>query len=147
MVLKQEENPNPDLFTTFERLELCHRVEVTDDNLHIIAKHFGWRVAYDFDPPRLVTGGELKAEVGAWIDQRGSRWKPEPLTQGWSEAGTFQKAEWVTAPDGEQFRAGECQGHATCNVRVHEHGCYADLGNCNDPEEHRRHAATSRARE
>lgn len=90
------DNPAPELFTTFERVENCHRVEVTEDNLHLIAKHFGWRVAYDFSPPQLVTGGERKAEVGSWIDHRGSRWNPEPLSQGWSPAGTF------TEPDGRE---------------------------------------------
>ncbi len=44
---------------------------------------------------------------------------------------------WVTAPDGEEFRVGECQGHAECPVERHEHGCFADDGsNCDHPEEH-----------
>jgi len=48
-------------------------------------------------------------------------------------------AEWVTAPDGEEFRVGQCQGHAACPVERHEHGCYADDGtNCDHPDEHPR---------
>lgn len=48
-----------------------------------------------------------------------------------------ETAEWVTAPDGEEFRVGECQGHKACPVERHEHGCFADEGtNCNHPEEH-----------
>lgn len=30
----------------------------------------------------------------------------------------------------------ECQGHATCKAALHEHGCFADLGRCDHPEEH-----------
>lgn len=44
--------------------------------------------------------------------------------------------QWVTAPDGEEFRVGECQGHDACPVETHEHGCFADIGNCDHPEEH-----------
>lgn len=91
------DNPAPHLFTTFERVENCHRVEVTEENLHVIAKHFGWRVAYDFSPAELIgPAGERKAEVGSWIDYNGSRWNPDPLSQGWSPAGTFTSAP---APD------------------------------------------------
>lgn len=32
--------------------------------------------------------------------------------------------------------ASECQGHAACDAALHEHGCYADLGKCDHPEEH-----------
>lgn len=45
--------------------------------------------------------------------------------------------QWVTAPDGEEFRVGQCQGHAECPVKTHEHGCYADVGNCDHPEDHK----------
>lgn len=44
--------------------------------------------------------------------------------------------QWVTAPDGEEFRVGGCQGHAECPVEVHEHGCFADIGACDHPDEH-----------
>lgn len=44
--------------------------------------------------------------------------------------------QWVTAPDGEEFRVGACQGHDTCPAETHEHGCFADVGNCDHPEEH-----------
>jgi hypothetical protein len=48
-----------------------------------------------------------------------------------------ESSEWVTAPDGEEFRVGQCQGHAACPVERHEHGCYADDGtNCDHPDEH-----------
>ena len=79
----------PDLFITFERLETCHRVEVTEDNLHIIAKFFGWSVNYANGKAVLWKPGGHAVEIGAWIDHRGSRWNPEPLTQGWEPAGTF----------------------------------------------------------
>lgn len=84
-------NPNPDLFTTFEHLETTHRVEVRADNLHLIAQHFGWRVAYDFQEPRLIKANDpgITIQVGSWIDQRGARWNPEPLTQGWHPEGTY----------------------------------------------------------
>lgn len=43
----------------------------------------------------------------------------------------------VTAPDGEEFLAGACQGHSACPVDRHEHGCFADDGtNCDHPEDH-----------
>ena len=45
--------------------------------------------------------------------------------------------QWVTAPDGEEFRVGQCQGHAECPVKTHEHGCSADVGNCDHPEDHK----------
>jgi hypothetical protein len=91
MSLKDQPNPAPDLFQTFERLELAHRVEVREDTLHAIAKHFGWRVAYDYDPPALIkSDGSRSVQIGAWIDHRGSRWNPEPLTQGWSVPGTYK---------------------------------------------------------
>lgn len=45
--------------------------------------------------------------------------------------------QWVTAPDGEEFRVGACQGHSACPVDRHEHGCFADDGiNCDHPEDH-----------
>lgn len=44
--------------------------------------------------------------------------------------------QWVTAPDGEAWRVGACQGHSACPVDRHEHGCFADVGNCDHPEEH-----------
>lgn len=44
--------------------------------------------------------------------------------------------QWLTAPDGEEFRVGQCQGHAECPVATHEHGCFADIGNCDHPEDH-----------
>jgi hypothetical protein len=88
-----EPNPNPDLFTTFERLETCHRVEVTEDNLAAIAKEFGWSVNYATEPPRLRKPDGGTVEIGSWIDYRGSRWNPEPLTQGWLPAGTYVATE------------------------------------------------------
>ncbi|MCC2033083.1 hypothetical protein [Microbacterium allomyrinae] len=89
--MKDAENSAPEIFTTYERLEVCHRVEVTDENMHVLARHFGWRVDYGFEAgPRLVkpTGHDM-LRVGDWIDHRGSRWNPEPLTQGWSTSGTY----------------------------------------------------------
>lgn len=83
------ENPAPDLFTTFERVELCHRVEVTLENIHLLAKHFECTVDYSYQKPRLIGASITDADVGSWIDCRGSRWNPEPLSQGWSPAGTF----------------------------------------------------------
>lgn len=79
-------------FTTFERLETCHRVEVTEDNIHILAKHFGWVVDYGRDMPRLQRPADTPGstiEVGAWVDIRGNRWNPAPLTQGWRPEGTY----------------------------------------------------------
>jgi hypothetical protein len=99
----QPENPAPELFQTFERLELCHRVEVTEDNLHIIAKLFGWSVNYSFEGgPRLMKNGASETlQPGDWIDHRGSRWNPEPLTQGWSPAGTFHDTTALAEAAGE----------------------------------------------
>lgn len=34
-------------------------------------------------------------------------------------------AGWVLAPDGEEFRPGECQGHAQCPAEDHIEGCFA----------------------
>jgi hypothetical protein len=90
--MAEKENPAPDLFQTFERVEKCFRVEVTEANLAAIARHFGWDVTYRTDPPRLLKseGGLVgSAEVGSWIDHTGARWNPEPLTQGWHPEGTF----------------------------------------------------------
>ena len=90
-----------DLFTTYERLETCHRVEVTLENLHLLAQHFGGTAIYSVEDskhwqrskPRMAitssSGSEAVIEVGAWVDKRGSRWNPEPLTQGWSPEGTY----------------------------------------------------------
>ena len=46
---------------------------------------------------------------------------------------------WVTAPDGEEFRRGACQGHDCCTAKLHEHGCFADYdgSKCDHPEAHR----------
>ena len=87
-----------DLFTEYERLEKCRRTEVTVDNLHLLAQHFDGHAVYG-DRPRLVIPGDGEgrrdrtAEIGSWIDDRGSRWNPEPLTQGWSPAGTYWEAK------------------------------------------------------
>lgn len=92
MSAKNIENPAPEIFTTFERLEVCHRTEITEENMHILARHFGWRVDYGFeDGPRLVRLSDAHdiLSVGDWIDNRGSRWNPQPLTQGWSPQGTY----------------------------------------------------------
>lgn len=35
-------------------------------------------------------------------------------------------------------RAGECSGAHNCVAVEHVHGCYADYGACDSPEEHRR---------
>lgn len=45
---------------------------------------------------------------------------------------------WVTAPDGEEFRRGACQGHDCCTAKLHEHGCFADYdgSKCDHPEAH-----------
>jgi hypothetical protein len=95
-----EPNPNPDLFTTFERLEKCHRVEVTEDNMPDIAKELGWSVDYGGVKPVLRKPGGHVVEIGAWVDQKGSRWNPEPLTQGWSPAGTYTPAQ--SCPEGAE---------------------------------------------
>lgn len=29
-----------------------------------------------------------------------------------------------------------CDGSETCNTNIHIHGCYADLGTCDDPHDH-----------
>ena len=92
-----------DLFVPFERLETCRRVEVTLDNLHILAQYFGGTAIYSTTPsaswaerkPRVEgtrhNGTAFRAEVGSWIDESGSRWNPEPLTQGWVPAGTYTR--------------------------------------------------------
>jgi len=84
-----------DLFTTYEKLQTCRRVEVTEDNIHTLAKHFGRSVNYANNVPVMwndsETGFRWKVEVGAWVDERGNRWNPEPLTQGWSPEGTYRK--------------------------------------------------------
>lgn len=36
----------------------------------------------------------------------------------------------------DEFAPGECQGHPECDVPVHVHGCFADVGNCDEPDEH-----------
>jgi hypothetical protein len=99
-----------DPFTTYERMETCRRVEVTLDNLDALAKHFGGMAVYHVTEtgpwptrkPRLAIpsdggladeSGYKYAEVGSWIDDRGSRWNPEPLTQGWHPEGTYRTTE------------------------------------------------------
>ncbi|WP_100813042.1 hypothetical protein [Microbacterium lacus] len=49
-----------------------------------------------------------------------------------------EMSEWVTAPDGEEFRRGACQGHGCCTAKLHEHGCFADYdgSKCDHPEAH-----------
>jgi hypothetical protein len=96
-----------DLFTDFERLETCRRAEVTEDNLHLLARHLGGTAVYGADPndvqharrkPHILLSSRFAddesrvIEVGSWVDERGNRWNPEPLTQGWSPAGTFVRA-------------------------------------------------------
>jgi len=93
------------MFTTYEKLETCQRTEVTVDNLHLLAQHFGGTAIYTVDPAgnwqerhqRLViprpNGKESVIEVGAWVDEGGSRWNPEPLTQGWSQEGTYVRTD------------------------------------------------------
>ena len=93
-----------ELFTEYERLETCRRTEVTVENLHLLAQHFGGTAVYTVEetkhyllskprialPPLREGGDERVVEVGAWIDDRGNRWNPEPLTQGWNPAGTYK---------------------------------------------------------
>lgn len=87
------ENPRPDLFTTFERLETCHRVEITEENIHLLAQFFSCTVDYSGDSPTLRNPRNHPAEIGSWLDHRGNRWNPEPLTQGWSPAGSFAEVD------------------------------------------------------
>lgn len=96
---KTEANPDPELFTTYERLETCHRVEVTVDNAHLLAQWFGCKVDYSGDAPVLRDPVNHPVKVGDWIDHRGSRWNAEPLTQGWSPEGTFVVATTEEHPD------------------------------------------------
>lgn len=86
---KDRENPNPELFTTFEQLEIIHRVEVTEENIHLLARYFGCTVDYSVKPFFMVPTNH-RVEVGSWVDDRGSRWNPEPLTQGYHPAGTYR---------------------------------------------------------
>lgn len=79
------------LFTTFERLETCRRVEVTEENIHLLARFYECSVDYSGDVPKLRNPTNHPVEVGSWIDVKGSRWNPEPLSQGWSPAGTFTR--------------------------------------------------------
>lgn len=110
---------------------------------------------------KVAYGVELRAKAGLWrgvIDQverkggslgtytSGQRvWRctHEHRTEEAARACATRElrgpAEWVTAPDGEEFRVGQCQGHAACPVERHEHGCYADdETNCDHPDEHPR---------
>lgn len=97
-----------DLFTTYEQLKICHRVEVTIDNLHILAQHFGGTAVYTEDPngdwqtkkPHLIIPGKGTIEIGAWTDKGGSRWNAEPLSQGWHPEGTYQLDSSETTSDG-----------------------------------------------
>lgn len=88
-MIDRSENPAPELFTTFERLDHCHRVEVTDENIHLLAQFFGCSVDYSPDVAVLREPSNHPVKVGDWVDVRGSRWNPEPLTQGWHPTGTY----------------------------------------------------------
>lgn len=94
-----EMNPDPDLFATFERLDTCHRAEVTEDNIHRLAKLFGCSVDYSGAGPVLRNPSNHPVCVGDWVDAKGSRWNPAPLTQGWAPAGTFRAT--TTTPNGD----------------------------------------------
>lgn len=85
----RDQNPRPDLFTTFERLETCHRVEVTEDNVHLLAQWFGCSVDYSGEVPVLRNPTNHPVQVGRWIDVNGSGWNPDPLSQDWSPEGTY----------------------------------------------------------
>lgn len=101
------ENPRPDLFQTFEQLEVVHRTELTPENYIALAEMFGWSV--EFRPggdPRIETGTGYHLEFGCWIDHRGSRWTPEPLTQGYEPAGTYQRTMLLMNNDLQQARIG-----------------------------------------
>lgn len=87
-------------FTTYERLETCERVEVTMENLPILAQYFGGEAIYRLveghwqnGKPRLCVPGASVIEVGAWVDPDGRRWNPEPLTQGWNFEGTYTRTD------------------------------------------------------
>lgn len=81
-----------DLFTTYEKIQTCRRTEVTLENIHLLAQHFGGTVTYGPDPYLTTPQGSTVA-IGAWVDEKGSRWNaPGPLGQGWHKAGSF---EWV----------------------------------------------------
>ena len=41
-----------------------------------------------------------------------------------------------TGPHDDEPAPGECTGASDCTVPVHVHGCYADMGGCDSPEEH-----------
>lgn len=73
----------------------------------------------DRDDARTMVA--ILARNGIAVNLRGA---PEPSDQ------------WETAPDGEEFRVGACQGHVGCPVETHEHGCFADTGNCDHPQDH-----------
>lgn len=99
------------LFTTYEKLNTCRRTEVTLENLHLLAQHFKGSAVYAEDPdgnwqtkkphvfiPERAGGTPGIVEVGSWVDDRGSRWSPEPLTQGYSPAGTYHRDPMDTQP-------------------------------------------------
>jgi len=89
-----------DLFERFERLETCGRVEVTVENLHILAQHFGGHAVYEMRlsgpwwerKPHLIIPDRPPIEIGAWVAEDGQRWNPEPLTQGWERTVTPSSA-------------------------------------------------------
>lgn len=82
-----------DLFQTFERIETCRRVEVREDNIHLLAQHFECAVDYSGAKPVMPKTDKYNhaVEIGSWVDERRSRWNPEPLTQGWHPEGTYTK--------------------------------------------------------
>ncbi|AXA95439.1 hypothetical protein [Microbacterium sp. PM5] len=102
----------------------------------------GRRVTYMGRPGR-ITSADHRIRVRFDGDEFSSI--IHPTEEGLVYLGAFgqalwpETAEWVTAPDGEEFRVGQCQGHAACPVERNEHGCYADDGtNCDHPDEHPR---------
>lgn len=71
------------LFTTYERLNTCRRTEVTVDNLHLLAQHFGATAVYTTNPRLIIPpvnegGAERVAEVGV-LDRRAGQ-PVEPRT-------------------------------------------------------------------
>ena len=78
-----------DLFTTYEKLQTCRQVEVTMENIHLIAQFLEGTVTYGPDP-YITTRRGSTIELGAWADEKGNRWNaPGPLSNGWFVEGTF----------------------------------------------------------
>lgn len=98
----------------------------------------------------LTAANRLIPEGATWGDEYGSLTTNGDVINEFRgpNYATHEREYWIGPwrevqgdPDADEFAPGECTGAHDCDVPVHIHGCFADVGNCDDASDHERHPA------